>query len=241
LQATIILRADDLHHDHPQPLSISETENVLFKLIQPHADRVQDREKRRRKKLKKNELEKENKLIKAEKIQQLVRENYRDPIIAKELRCSVSLVREVRIKYERDEEWSVAGKRGRPAKLKGDHIQYVANLMGSESAYLLTLDSIRKRLLSAFPDELKSLSLHSIYDLLKRLGYSYRRSSSHKYLVNSDMTIRKRYDYVVQIIPYLQSGFMDVYIDECSFNLSSRKLYGWSKKNIDFKLNTSKV
>jgi transposase len=50
--------------------------------------------------------------------------------------------------------------------------------------------------------------------------------------------MKKRKEYVTNISAYIREGYMEIYIDECSFNLSMRKTYGWGKKNKDMKFPT---
>lgn len=113
--------------------------------------------------------------------------------------------------------------------LSANHIEFLTNIMNTTHGTQITLNYIKTSLINKFED-LNDISLSTISDTLKRIGFSFKRTYKYPERRNIDQTKELR-NKVVQLLVYsLFEEYEIIFIDETSIHLNLTRLYGWAQK-----------
>ena len=94
---------------------------------------------------------------------------------------------------------------------------------------LSTLSTMRKHLIEKFNLDNRRIALSTVFNMLKRLSFSRKRTKKLATRRNISMTKEKRQTVARMILSAERSGKEIIFIDETGFNQQMVPLYGYSK------------
>lgn len=113
--------------------------------------------------------------------------------------------------------------------LMPQHMIYIQDLIDNQVENFWTVSEIGKNLLETF-NSLRSVSLSTIKNSLKKYGYSYKKLSKYTAVRNNDRNKTKRKKAAQELIVALAERYTLIFVDETSVKLNSCLSYAWGKK-----------
>ena len=183
---------------------------------------------------KKNKIEKTKKKAKEEKLKEVL--NYfRSEIedvhyISKVTKFSAQAIRRY-LKNFKEGKNILEEARGRNKKLNEDQIEFIKNFFVSPENFDKTVFDLHEALTLTYQSDYHLSSHFILYDYLHDISITYKKIIYRNNLANTPRVKLLRSDVSLLILGAHQQSFDFIYIDECSFNLQTWALKGWSQSN----------
>ena len=181
------------------------------------------------------EEEKETKIINSdfktkESIAVLLKEQeFTNKEICKYLNISKNKLRSIVRQTQMGEDVNVS-KKAYSIKLTHEMSNALDNFLKKPENASATLNEMKQYICNNCHINSSEISVGSVRELLKSLGYTRKKVTKHYEKRNDLRTINSRFIVAQKFIQYLNDGFEFIFIDETSFNKNLSPLYGYAKK-----------
>lgn len=202
---------------------------VLTALTKPNSNRQKDRPKSQRalRRLHQNKTKTHQATV-SEAIASLSGTSYNLKQLSTELLVKYSQVRSI---IQRNRNYQSHPEQGRNLKNKIDEkkLAFLESFLSKPDNGVATLLSLRSELLKKFP-ETANISLQSIHRMIKRIGFSRKRSSKYLFKSQSEGILDSRRETALTLLFHLKSGKKIISLDETGVNSHLVPIYIYSKK-----------